>query len=154
MKKYAQILMMMSSGFLGGLAGVIVLFPQEVVAKITRGQYYDLNLYNRDGKMVGFIGPGDVQQGMMFLFDENGKPRFQVGTYPSGSEKGQALVGLSDRRDQLRFLFRLHGSKDSPTMVMKDSAGRDRIVMGLDGETEAPYIYVTDQYGGARDILK
>jgi hypothetical protein len=145
MKNIRHTLLVLLSGFIGGLVGSAVLNPQALEAAVSRGQFYDLSMYNKNGKMVGFMGPGDAGQGSIFLFDSNGG---------AGGEKGQALVGMSDRSDQLRFLFRLHGSKDSPTLIMKDQSGRDRIVMGLDGETQAPYFFVLDDSGAARDILK
>lgn len=154
MNKFKHTILVILSGFCGGLIGSAVLNPQALEAAVSRGQFYDLSMYNKNGKMVGFMGPGDAGQGSIFLFDSNGGARVQAGTYPAGGEKGQALVGMSDRRDQLRFLFRLHGSKDSPTLIMKDQSGRDRIVMGLDGESQAPYFFVLDDYGNARDILK
>lgn len=154
MKNTRSVMLMMLSGFVGGLVGSAILNPSALQAAISRGQFFDASFYNKSGKMVGFVGPGDAGQGSMFLFDADGGARVQAGTYPSGGEKGQALIGMSDRSNNLRYLFRLHGSQDSPTLVMKDKSGRDRIVMGLDGETQQPYFYVLDQNGAARDILK
>lgn len=141
------------SGFIGGLVGSAVLNPQSLEAALSRGSFFDASFYNKSGKMVGYAGSGDAGQGMVFLFDAQGKPRVQLGTYPAGAEKGQGLIGLSDRRDNLRYLFRLNGTKDSPTLVMKDSTGRDRIVIGLDGETEAPYFYFVDPAGAQKNLL-
>ena len=154
MKNFKQTFLVLASGFIGGLVGAIILNPQSLEAAISRGSFYELTTYNKGGKMTGFMGSGDVGQGSIFLFDENGQPRVQAGTYPAGSEKGQSLIGLSDRSNNLRFLLRLHGSKDSPTLVMKDNSGRDRIVIGLDGETQTPYFVSIDENGQMTNLLK
>jgi hypothetical protein len=144
----------MLSGFLGGLVGAVVLNPHAVEATIARGSFFDASFYNKGGQMAGYVGSGDAGQGMIFLFDAQGKPRIQAGTYAAGSEKGQGLIGISDRSDHLRFLFRLNGSNDSPTLIMKDKSGQDKIVIGLDGETQVPYFYYADQNGRSKNLLK
>lgn len=154
MKSMRHTILVILSGFIGGLVGSAILNPQALQAAISRGSFFDASFYNKNGHMVGFMGPGDAGQGMIFLFDAAGKPRVQAGTYPVGGEKGQPLVGLSDRSDNLRFLFRLHGSNDAPTLIMKDKSGRDKIVIGLDGETQAPYFYYVDQYGTQKNLLQ
>jgi hypothetical protein len=62
-------------------------------------------------------------------------------------ERGQTLFGMHDRFGYLRLLMRMHGPEDSPTVVMKDNTGKDRIVFGLDGTTQTPYFKYTNDHG-------
>lgn len=138
------------AGLIGGIIGA-ALFTASPLQAQARGQ--SSQQYNTQGARVSFIGPHTGGQGALFLFDEKGGLITQMGSYPVGAEKGQALFGMHDRQNKLRFLFRLHGAKDSPTLIMKDSRGMDRIVMGLDGYSEAPYFKYTDKNGRMRDLL-
>ena len=96
----------------------------------------------------------DAQPGQMF-YGEDGKVRLQLGTYNGGGERGMPLVGLNDNHDHLRLLLRIFGPNEVPVIIMKDSNGADRLVMGLDlsnGDQE-PFLRVTDKNGATRDIL-
>mgnify|MGYP003631116443 CR=1 FL=1 len=141
-------------GFLGGVFGSLLVSSTALYAASRDGNYRNVTVYNDQGKRVGFFGPYNQGGGFMFLFNEKGQTEIQMGAYASGAEKGQTLIGMNDRSDHLRFLFRLHGSKDSPTLIMKDSRGQDRIVMGLDGQTEVPYFRYLNSSGVMKDLLR
>lgn len=132
-------------GFVLGILFSAVLFnnfPQGIAATDNKGQ--KMRLYNEQGQQAVYWGAGRNGQGVIFLMDKEGQPLVQLGSYEEGLEKGQSLFGLHDRKNALRLLVRLHGAKDSPTVVMKDDAGRDRIVFGLDGQTQDPYFQYYD----------
>lgn len=148
MKKTFLILL---SGFLGGIAGSVALNIGTLEASSGRN---DVSVYNTQDQRVGYVGSGDTGQGTAFLFDADGGIRVQMGTYPAGSEKGQSLLGLHDRAQNLRLLFRLHGADDSPHLILKDKNGRDRIVIGLRGANEDPYFQYTDSYGAQKELLQ
>lgn len=77
-----------------------------------------------------------------------------MGAYDSGSEKGQTLMGLHDKKGSLRLLMRLHGSQDSPVVVMKDRVGDDKLVFGLEGQDEMPYIKYRNKSGSMVNLIK
>ncbi len=137
MKKHIGIFLV---GLLGGIIGAVLFTASPLMAALTNGQFSAVNIYNNEGKRVGTFSNGDGNQGVLFLFSGNGKTTVQMGAYPSGGEKGQALIGLNDPMNQLRMLFRLHGDDNSPTLVMKDRYGADKIVMGLKGNNQTPYL--------------
>lgn len=87
--------------------------------------------------------------GVLNLYAEDGGLRVQVGSYSRGAEKGQPLIGLSDNTAKLRLLLRLAGKNESPVLVFKDTAGRDRMVMGLgmNDAAQEPFIATFDQNG-------
>lgn len=106
-----------------------------------------INIMNASGDRIGFIGPGQAGQGTVFLFNPDGSTSIQIGSYESGSEKGQSLIGLNDRHNNLRLLMRLSGPDDSPFLVMKDKRGDDMIILGLEGEDETPVLKYRDSQG-------
>lgn len=113
-----------------------------------------LEAFGVAGKRVAYIGPGNDDQGMFFLFNPQGGVEIQMGAYDSGSEKGQSILGLHGRNGSLRLLFRLHGSNDSPVMVMKDKVGDDKLVIGLEGINESPYIKYRNSKGSMVNLLQ
>lgn len=154
MNRYLSTLKTITLCALGGFLGSAAFTISPLSAAMNDAQFTSLTTYNSSGKRTAYLGPGDNGQGTYFLFDKNGGLSVQMGSYGSGSESGQSLLGLHDKNEHLRLLFRMYGPSDSPTLIMKDESGRDRIVMGLDGSTQEPYLNVTDSSGQTRDILK
>lgn len=140
-------------GLLGGIVGAVLFTASPLMAALTTGQFRDVNIYNADGKRAGTFSASESNEGVLFLFGENGKTTVQMGAYSTGSEKGQALIGLNDPLNQLRLLFRLHSNENSPTMVMKDRYGVDKIVLGLRGENQTPYLEYTKDDGRVVNLL-
>ena len=84
----------------------------------------------------------------LWVFSADGKHKIQLATYPRGGEAGQPLLGFTDDQGKLKLLFRLHGPKHSPVIVLKDDAGRDRMVIGLQGGgDQAPFVQCLDANG-------
>lgn len=113
-----------------------------------------LEVFGGGGQRIGYIGPGNADQGTLFLFNPEGGVQIQMGAYDSGSEKGQSLLGLHGKNGSLRLLFRLHGANDSPVIVMKDKTGDDKIVIGLEGNNEVPYIRYRNKKGSMVNLLQ
>ncbi len=86
---------------------------------------------------------------MINLVGPDGRQRILMGSYHAASEKGQPFIGLSDNRGDLRLLFRLAGSNESPVLVFKDKKHRDRMVIGmaLSDRGEEPFIAFFDKSG-------
>jgi len=88
----------------------------------------------------------------------NGKESIQIATYDgsySKTELGQPLISMYSPNSKLKLLFRLAGENDSPTIIMKDNRGKDRIVMGLalSHPDQEPYIKFYDKNGKRKNIL-
>lgn len=138
--------------FLGGICGSVMLQSAQSYAA-NEHRAGTTNFYNDFGKRIGVIGSHAGGEGTLFLFDGNDNIEVQMGAYPSGSERGQSMIGMNDRRNRLRMLLRLHGTNDSPTVIMKDNGGQDRIVFGLDASTQAPYFRYIDETGQSKQLF-
>lgn len=136
----------------GVFVGVLAATPLK--AAVQNASSSTLELFNGSGQRIGFIGPGNAGQGTFFLFNPQGGVEVQMGAYDSGSEKGQTLFGLHGKNGSLRFLMRLHGPHDSPVMVMKDKAGSDKLIIGLEGYDEVPYIKYRSKNGSMVNLIQ
>jgi len=121
------LLMVLATGFSGGVLAQLWFSPSKANAGINR---------NFTGHMINLVGP-------------DGRQRILMGSYNAASEKGQPFIGLSDNLGELRLLFRLAGSNESPVLVFKDRKHRDRMVMGmaLNDRGEEPFIAFFDKSG-------
>lgn len=137
---------------LGGIIGSIIVQTPAVQAKLMNENFSTIQFYNKSEERIGFLG-NYQEKGGFFLFDEDGKTNIQMGAYGSGAESGQTLIGLHDRENMLRYLLRLNGRNDSPTLIMKDKGGVDRIIIGLDGSTQVPYFKYIDGTGKMKNLL-
>lgn len=157
MKKLLQMFPVLLAGFAGGLAGSILMQPAPLLAAQSQQpppkSMTPLDLYNPNGKRIAYLGPGQILQGTFFIYDEQQNVRIQMGSHVGGRDTGQSLIGLHDRKQRLRLLLRLAGREDAPTLILKDIYGRDRLVLGLQGGAEEPYIRVTDKNGFSTYLL-
>ncbi len=90
--------------------------------------------YSSQGRSMMDIGVFNHHPVQDF-YHPNGKLAVQMGTYNDdvrANEEGLPIAGLSDEQGNLRLLFRLDGSDESPLIIMKDTHGRNRIIFGLD----------------------
>lgn len=111
--------------FLGGFAANLV---TPALAENGALSYWFLgDNANRKG-VESYVNNGYPAQN---FYGRDGQLRLQMGTYNAGGEAGLPMVGLSDNHGHLKMLFRLAGPNESPVIIMKDNAGRDRVVMGL-----------------------
>lgn len=143
------------NGFVAGLLGALVmnmaLSPAVANAARNLNTYFLVDSTNGGKGVETFVQDG---QPGMFMYGEDGQPRIQIGTYPSPGERGLPLMGLSDNSGHLRMLFRLAGPTESPVIIMKDKAGHDRLVMGLDllGSGN-PFLSLIDNDGQKHNIF-
>ncbi len=155
MKNFFQVGVMIFAGFIGGVTGSLLFSPSTILAasveKKARSDVVDL--FNSQSKRIAYVGPGRIQQGAFFLFNEKEKLTVQIGSYDGPREAGQPMIGLYDHLERLRILFRLHNSTDSPVVIFKDSYGNDRLIMGLQGAAEEPYIDFVDVNGQSKRFL-
>jgi hypothetical protein len=109
------------------------------------------DLKNRKG-LTAFVNDGQPGE---ILYGEDGQIRLQLGTYTAPGERGLPLVALSDNTGHVRALLRLAGDHQSPVLIMKDSSGKDRLVMGLSltDPAQEPFLAVTDKDGHRKMIF-
>ena len=82
------------------------------------------------------------------IFDRNGKARLSIGLYGDNN----ASVVLNDEREQAVQIFRTVGERSAPVLVMK-SQGRDRIVMGLNGASQDPFLVLYGVDGAKQSVF-
>lgn len=143
--KYVNMLIMAVFGFLGGMTSQIILTPEKSFAAVSE---YIQRFFDKNNKLrldLGIYNNTPVQQ----FYGEDGKLRIQLGTYIAPGEKGRPFIGLSDNNGDLRMLFRLAGTNESPVIIMKDKNHRDRIVMGLalNDSNQEPFLAYFDKDG-------
>lgn len=108
---------------------------------------------------TGFAVTGSYAQGVsgapIFIYGDDGQVRIQMGTYSAAGERGLPLVGLGDNHGHIRMLFRLAGPNESPVIIMKDTKGVDKLVMGLDlsDPAQAPFLSVIDANGQKQNLF-
>lgn len=99
----------------------------------------------------------DASQGapIQEFYGLNGKQRLIIGTYQGdesvAGDAGLPQISLMDPHGQLKMLLRVtQGKNKSPVMVLKDSQGNDRMIMGLaiNAEGEEPFLAYFDRNGG------
>lgn len=149
--------MMLFTGFIGGIAGALIFQPTPLLAAATESKPKPIqgvvDLANAKANRIAYLGPGQIGQGTFFLYDEKQNVRLQMGSYPGYKEKGQPLIGLHDREQRMRMLFRLYNSTDVPMLIFKDTYGRDRLVIGLHAGTQEPFIEFTDGNGISKRMV-
>ena len=84
----------------------------------------------------------------VWFFDGNGKARLNLGLYGDNN----AFVVLNDDQERAVQILRTLGSKSAPYLVMK-SEGRDRIVMGLGGVAQDPFLVHYDPKGTMQTVF-
>jgi hypothetical protein len=100
-----------------------------------------LEVVGADGRRQLVMGTGTEGSPGIWIYDRNGKVRLSLGLYGDNN----ASIVLNDESEQAVEIFRTVGPHSVPVLVMK-AQGRDRIVMGLDGPGQDPFLvlYGTD----------
>lgn len=84
----------------------------------------------------------------IWFLDRNGKARLNLGLY----EDDNAFIVLNDDRERAVQILRTMGPRSAPFLVMK-ADGRDRIVMGLSGAGEDPFLVYYDPNGQKQTVF-
>lgn len=100
-----------------------------------------LEVVGADGRRQLVMGTGTEGSPGIWIYDRNGKVRLSLGLYGDNN----ASIVLNDESEQAVEIFRTVGPHSVPVLVMK-AQGRDRIVMGLNGPGQDPFLvlYGTD----------
>src|SRR6266581_6747839 len=107
-----------------------------------------LEVVGADGRRQIVMGTSGEGSPGIWIFDRNGKARLSIGLYGDNN----ASVVLNDEREQAVQIFRTVGEKSAPVLVMK-SQGRDRIVMGLNGSSQDPFLVLYGTDGSKQSVF-
>jgi len=92
-------------------------------------------LVDAQGRRQILMGRSSDGSPAIWFFDKKGKARLNLGLYGDDN----AFIVLNDDQERAVQIFRTVGAKSAPYLVMK-SEGRDRIVMGLSGPAQDPFL--------------
>jgi hypothetical protein len=138
------------SGFVGGLLGACVLgylerfntspVPAAAAAEIhqdvvSAGRIRLLDAAGRARAELAMSpdgGPG------LFFYDTRGRNRLVLGLY-SSAENEYPFVVLNDTQQRAAGIFRLHGGRETPVVVLKNN-GQDRSIYGLNPNSTEPFL--------------
>ncbi len=107
-----------------------------------------LEIVGVDGRRQIVMGTSGEGSPGIWIFDRNGKVRLSIGLYGDNN----ASVVLNDEREQAVQIFRTVGERSAPVLVMK-SRGRDRIVMGLSGASQDPFLVLYGADGAKQSVF-
>jgi hypothetical protein len=109
---------------------------------------HTLEVVGADGRRQIVMGTSGEGSPGIWIFDRNGKVRLSIGLYGDNN----ASVVLNDEREQAVQIFRTVGERSAPVLVMK-SQGRDRIVMGLNGASQDPFLVLYGVDGAKQSVF-
>lgn len=109
---------------------------------------HTLEVVGADGRRQIVMGTSGEGSPGIWIFDRNGKVRLSIGLY---GDNNSSIV-LNDEREQAVQIFRTVGARSAPVLVMK-SQGRDRIVMGLNGASQDPFLVLYGADGGKQSVF-
>lgn len=107
-----------------------------------------LEVVGADGRRQIVMGTSGEGSPGIWVFDRNGKVRLSIGLYGDSN----ASVVLNDENEQAVQIFRTVGERSAPVLVMK-SKGRDRIVMGLNGASQDPFLVLYGADGAKQNVF-
>jgi hypothetical protein len=107
-----------------------------------------LEVVGVDGRRQIVMGTSGEGSPGIWIFDRNGKVRLSIGLY---GDNNSSIV-LNDENEQAVQIFRTVGPRAAPVLVMK-SQGRDRIVMGLDGTGQDPFLVLYGADGAKQSVF-
>jgi hypothetical protein len=141
----------LTSGFLGGLMGTLVLahlgFPLISPASAATSQDISASRF----RMVDASGRTRAELAMspdggpgLFFYDSKGRNRLVLGLY-SPAESEYPFVVLNDTHSEAAGIFRLFGGQETPVVVLKNK-GVDRSILGLNPTSTEPFLvtYASD----------
>ena len=109
---------------------------------------HTLEVVGVDGRRQIVLGTSAEGSPGIWIYDKQGKVRLSLGLYGDNN----ASIVLNDEREQAVQIFRTVGERNLPVLVMK-SQGRDRIVMGLDGPGQDPFLVLYGADGAKQRVF-
>jgi hypothetical protein len=105
-------------------------------------------LVDAQGSRRILMGTSSEGSPAIWFFDRKGKARLNLGLYGDDN----AFIVLNDDQERAVQIFRTVGSESAPYLVMK-AEGRDRIVMGLSGSAQDPFLVHYDTDGRVETVF-
>jgi hypothetical protein len=107
-----------------------------------------LEVVGSDGRRQIVMGTSGEGSPGIWILDRKGKVRLSIGLYGDSN----ASIVLNDESEQAVQIFRTVGERSAPVLVMK-SRGRDRIVMGLNGASQDPFLVLYGDDGAKQSVF-
>ena len=154
-KQSGMVIGIFLTSFLGGIVSQLLICPKSLRAESQVIRADRLLVVDNNGQTQGDLTSIADGGGMLNIYGHDGVMRLQLAVYSASGEQGLPMIGLSDNEGNLRLLFRLAGSNESPVLVFKDKEHRDRIVMGLalDDPNEEPFLATIDKDGNKSMVM-
>jgi hypothetical protein len=148
----------------GSMSGRFFNAPDYSVPRVT-------NIYNPDGRLreegEAYFGRTDKKlmdiglahgTPLQDFYDQNNALRMQFGIYLGdmrGDERGLPFASLNDNNGLLKLLLRLDRRNNAPLVILKDSKGANRVIMGLAlyDEGQDPFLLYLDKDGTKHMVL-
>jgi len=129
------------------LEGTTVSVEAQPASEVSVVSARTLEVVGADGRRQIVMGTSAEGSPGIWIYDRNGKVRLSLGLYGDNN----ASIVLNDQSEQAVQIFRTVGERSMPVLVMK-AQGRDRIVMGLNGPGQDPFL-VLDGADGAKQSV-
>lgn len=150
--------------FLGGIVSEQLLHPHNSIAQtppqVTKddvmGSVHEI--FDTSGQRR--IDLSAARSPMQNFYGANSMVRLQLGIYPGEEgpvgDAGLPEITFSDRAGRVRMLLRLaQGNNQAPILVMKDTKGKDRVLLGTSfaDEDEDAFLVYFDKYGVKHNVF-
>lgn len=138
----------MLTGHWLGRPGKASLAAAEASTSASAASVSSFELVDAQGRRRILMGTSNEGSPAIWFFDGKGKARLNLGLYGDDN----AFIVLNDDRERAVQILRTLGPRSAPFLVMK-SEGRDRIVMGLGGAAQDPFLVHYDANGAAHTVF-
>jgi hypothetical protein len=130
------------------LEGTTVSVEAQPASEVSVVSARTLEVVGADGRRQIVMGTSAEGSPGIWIYDRNGKVRLSLGLYGDNN----ASIVLNDQSEQAVQIFRTVGERSMPVLVMK-AQGRDRIVMGLNGPGQDPFLVLYGADGAKQSVF-
>jgi hypothetical protein len=130
------------------LEGTTVSVEAQPASEVSVVSARTLEVVGADGRRQIVMGTSAEGSPGIWIYDRNGKVRLSLGLYRDNN----ASIVLNDQSEQAVQIFRTVGERSMPVLVMK-AQGRDRIVMGLNGPGQDPFLVLYGADGAKQSVF-
>jgi hypothetical protein len=130
------------------LEGTTVSVEAQPASEVSVVSARTLEVVGADGRRQIVMGTSAEGSPGIWIYDRNGKVRPSLGLYGDNN----ASIVLNDQSEQAVQIFRTVGERSMPVLVMK-AQGRDRIVMGLNGPGQDPFLVLYGADGAKQSVF-
>jgi hypothetical protein len=131
-----------------GQAGKTTLPAADASTTASAESVPSFELVDAQGRRRILMATSNEENPAIWFFDANGKARLNLGLYGDDN----AFVVLNDDQERAVQIRRTLGARSAPYLVMKPE-GRDRIIMGLGGAAQDPFLVHYDPKGTMQTVF-